>query len=162
MRITTDRQISTLKPATKPFEVGVDRIRGLCVRVFPTGAKQFEYRYVALNGSRRRHKLGAYPGLSLADARVKAALLGVQVTSGVDPAAERLAERERARNGDTFSELAGAIGRRRRSAFAGDVSVPSWLPRSRRSVCGGATILRPSSVNGGSRSSNERTSRFHA
>lgn len=106
VRITTDRQISTLKPGTKPFEVGIDKSRGLCVRVFPTGAKQFEYRYVALNGSRRRHKLGTYPGLSLAEARVKAALLGVQVTSGVDPAAERLAERERARNGDTFSELA--------------------------------------------------------
>ncbi|MBU1383943.1 MAG: Arm DNA-binding domain-containing protein, partial [Alphaproteobacteria bacterium] len=62
---STDRQIAALKPADKVYEMSVGDSRGLGVRVFPTGLKQFEFRYVATNGTRRRLCLGAYPDLSL-------------------------------------------------------------------------------------------------
>jgi len=104
--ISTDRQIAGLKPGDKPYEVAVEKCRGLRVRVFPTGARHFEYRYMTDAGTRRRHRLGPYPGLSLADARAAAAALAVGVTAGQDPAGERAAARERARTGDTLSELA--------------------------------------------------------
>lgn len=106
--LTTDRQISGLKPADKVYEMGIGGSRGLGVRVFPTGLKQFEFRYVAANGTRRRLGLGAYPDLSLAEARAKVAGLRIAVVDGGDPVAEMTAARERARTGETLDELAEA------------------------------------------------------
>lgn len=106
--ITTDRQIAALKPSTTRIERGVGGTRGLCLIVYPGGAKIFVLRYVAQNGTRRRLPLGAYPGLSLAEARVEAANLGVAITRGEDPAAERTEARVAARLGDTLEELADA------------------------------------------------------
>ncbi|OYX58598.1 MAG: hypothetical protein B7Y86_02615 [Brevundimonas subvibrioides] len=106
--LTTDRQISGLKPADKVYEMGIGGSRGLGVRVFPTGLKQFEFRYVAANGTRRRLGLGAYPDLSLAEARAKVAGLRIAVVDGGDPVAEKTAARERARTGETLDELAEA------------------------------------------------------
>ena len=106
--LTADRQVSALRPGDKPYEVSVAGARGLALRVFPAGTKSFEFRYVALNGRRRRLPLGNYPGLSLADAREEAGGLQVAVTRGGDPAAERAAARVAARTGDTLTELAEA------------------------------------------------------
>lgn len=103
--ITTDRQISALRPAEKLFEVSISGARGLAVRVFPTGTKAFEFRYVTVGGKRRRLPLGTYPGLTLADAREKAATLRVNVVDGGDPAAARAAARVAARTGETLDEL---------------------------------------------------------
>jgi integrase len=107
-QVGTDRQIAALKPGEKPYECSIDGSRGLRIRVFPAGTKQFEFRYTALGGARRRHLLGAYPDLSLAEARTRAATLRVRVADGVDPAAERAAKKERARTGETMRELAEA------------------------------------------------------
>lgn len=106
--LSTDRQIASLKPADKVYEIGIGGSRGLGVRIFPTGLRQFEYRYVAANGARRRLCLGAYPDLSLAEARSKAAGLRIAVVDGADPVAEKTAARERARTGETLDELAEA------------------------------------------------------
>ena len=104
--ISTDRQVSALRPGPNPYEVSVSGARGLAVRIFPSGTKSFEFRYVAPNGVRRRLPLGNYPGLTLAEAREDAGALRVAVTRGTDPAAERAAARTSARTGDTLSELA--------------------------------------------------------
>lgn len=107
-KIGTERQVAALRPSERPYEVGVTEARGLGVRVFPSGVKSFEFRYVALNGRRRRLPLGTYPGLSLANARETARALRVSVVNGADPAAERVAARSAARSGDTLTELAAA------------------------------------------------------
>lgn len=107
-QVATDRQLAALKPAETRYEAAVEASRGLCIRVYPTGAKIFELRYTARNGARRRHVLGAYPDLSLSNARSKAAALRVSIFEGADPAAERAAEKERARTGETLGELAEA------------------------------------------------------
>ncbi len=106
--LTTDRQVAALKSAGKPYEATIGGAHGLVIRVFPSGTKAFEFRYVAVNGQRRRLPLGNYPGLSLAAAREDALELGVAVTRGADPAAERAAAKTAARTGDTLSELAEA------------------------------------------------------
>ncbi|QYF87064.1 site-specific integrase [Brevundimonas sp. PAMC22021] len=110
-QISTDRQIAALKPRDKLYEVGIQSSRGLCLRVFPTGTKNFEFRYTANNGLRRRHPLGAYPDIGLSLARAKAAALRVSVVDGDDPAARRAEAREKARTGETLSELADAYWR---------------------------------------------------
>ena len=105
-KITTDRQVAGLKAADRPFEVAVEGARGLILRVFPTGTKAFEVRYTADNGTRRRHPLGPYPGLTLSKAREKANALRVDIVAGVDPAGARAAARHAARAGETLTDLA--------------------------------------------------------
>jgi len=112
IQLATDRQIAALKPAAKAYEKTVIGTRGLAVRVFPSSSKQFELRYVTESGKRRRLVLGLYPGLSLAEARAKAATMRVAVNDGLDPVGEREAARERIREqastGDTLDQLAQA------------------------------------------------------
>jgi integrase len=107
-QISADRQVAGLKPISKPFEVSVADARGLTIRVFPDGTRMFEFRYTALNGTRRRLQLGPYPGLGLADARQEAQKLRVAVVRGEDPAADRAAAKHAARTGETVAELAAA------------------------------------------------------
>lgn len=107
-QISTDRQILSLKPAEKNYEVGIADSRGLTLRIYSTGTKMFELRYVAPNGARRRLTLGAYPDLSLSQARAKAGAFRVEVIEGADPVAQRAVEKARARDGETLNELAEA------------------------------------------------------
>jgi integrase len=106
--LTTDRQISGLKPAETAYERTVSGCRGLTVRVFPSGSKQFEYRYVTASGVRRRLVLGVYPALTLAKARIAANSSQMSVLEGTDPVEERAQVRHRMRTGETLNELAEA------------------------------------------------------
>lgn len=106
--LTTDRQISSLKPASAGYERTIGGCRGLRIRVFPSGSKQFEYRYVTASGVRRRLVLGAYPGLTLAKARIAANSSRMSVLEGADPVGERVLVRDRMRTGETLDELAEA------------------------------------------------------
>jgi len=115
-KLGTDRQISGLKAAAKMYEAGVSSSPGLAVRVHPSGLKQFEYRYVAVSGKRRRYILGSYPDLSLSEARTRVGALRTAVVSGADPVGDLAVAKERARTGETLDELAeaywqaGAVG----------------------------------------------------
>lgn len=106
--LTTDRQISSLKPGSTAYERAVSGSQGLFVRVAPTGTKQFQYRYIATGGARRRLVLGFYPGLSLAKARAAGAAARMAVLEGTDPVGERALVRDRMRTGETLDELAEA------------------------------------------------------
>jgi integrase len=107
-KVTTDRQISALKPGDRTYDTWVDGARGLVVRTLRTGAKVFEVRYVGPSGARRRLQLGPYPELTLADAVKKAGRVRVTIVDGGDPAADRQAERQKARTGETLNDLAAA------------------------------------------------------
>ena len=74
---------------------------GFGVRVAGGGRKTWVVMY-RHNGRLRRHSLGTYPALSLADARHEALQAMARVATGADPAAERRALRA----ADTFGELA--------------------------------------------------------
>lgn len=104
--INTDRELYALKPEAARYERAVSKARGLSVLVYPNGCKSFVVRYGAENGARRRMSIGDYPGLSLAEARLKAQGLRIDIVEGKDPAAERAAARAEARMGATLEELA--------------------------------------------------------
>jgi len=86
----TDRQIKALKPGERDYTVSDDtRQRGagrLVMRVRPSGAKEWLYRY-HLDGRKRRVSLGDYPGMTLVRARDEAQTLAHALTQGDDPAA---------------------------------------------------------------------------
>jgi len=105
-KITKDREVDGLKPKSKPYETTIGGVRGLQVRTYPSGTKTFEFRYVALNGKRKRLPLGNYPGLTLAKASNEARHWQVLVVNGGDPAAERETSKKLARSGNTLTDLA--------------------------------------------------------
>lgn len=86
----TVKQIQSLKPKKiKYFKwegTGRRKVGSLGVCVYPNGTKTFYYQY-AINGSRRRIKLGPADVLSLADAREKTQLYSHKVSTGEDPLA---------------------------------------------------------------------------
>lgn len=106
--VTTDRQVASLKPDAKLFERRVSGSRGLSLRIFPSGLKQFEVRFAVKGGPRRRQTLGDYPTLSLAEAREQATALRLQILKGVDPVAERALAALPAPPQDTLDEVAEA------------------------------------------------------
>jgi len=63
-----------------------DEARGLCVRVYPDGAKSFIFLY-HFNGRQRFIRIGCSPGLSLKAARNRARELRRIVDEGCDPVA---------------------------------------------------------------------------
>ena len=74
--------------ATKPKTYGDDKTPGLMLRVFPTGGKRFVLDY-RIEGRQRRTTLGAWPKMSLADARAKAMATLAEIHGGKDPLGHR-------------------------------------------------------------------------
>ncbi len=62
----TDAKIRTLKPSDKPFKVS--DTHGLYLLVKPGGSRHWYLKY-RINGKESRIALGAYPAVSLSDAR---------------------------------------------------------------------------------------------
>ena len=91
----TDRYLKSLKGGSKPYDVRDREIRGLRIRVMPSGERTFvllaRFQHDA-NPTRRA--LGTYPVLGLAEARAKAREWRELIGRGIDPAQEE--ERERA------------------------------------------------------------------
>src|SRR5262245_737022 len=94
----TDAAIQRLKaPAGKQKEFFDAAYPGLAVRVTPNGVKSFTYAG-RVHGKLKRATLGRYPGMSLAEARRKAAEVADSMRQGVDPAAAKRAERASVRD----------------------------------------------------------------
>jgi integrase len=113
-RKLTDRFLDSLKkkrPAA-PFDVRDTEVPGLRVRVMPSGKCSFVLLARFKNGDDpTRRALGAYPIMSLADARKKAAAWKNMIAAGIDPAGEeerrRLAEERKQAN--SFAAVAEAF-----------------------------------------------------
>ena len=80
--------VSALKPRGERYIVRDGKVSGLELRVSPDGEKIWSLRY-RVHGQRRRLKLGEFPRLSLAKARIQANAELRKVDGGVDPQAER-------------------------------------------------------------------------
>lgn len=96
----SDPSIRAAKPTAKPhklFDSG-----GLYLEVSPAGGKlwRVKYRY---GGKEKRLALGAYPDVSLKDAREKRDQARKLLATGVDPAAQRKAERAAGKERDANS-----------------------------------------------------------
>jgi integrase len=97
----TAKGLAALKPATVRIDYWDESLPGFGLRVTPDGQKTWTVMY-RFGGRKRRYTLGAYPTLSLADARKLAREAQRSVRLGIDPAATKKTERL----ADCFAELA--------------------------------------------------------
>ena len=90
----TDRLLKSLKPSEKPHQVMDSDVRGLGIRVMPSGVKSFIL-FRRFPGSRHpaRRSLGTYGEMTLAEAREKAREWNSLVKKGIDPAIEEEQQR---------------------------------------------------------------------
>jgi hypothetical protein len=86
-RVLTDRTLKSLKPANKPFDVRDVEVRGLRVRVMPSGQRSFVLlaRYGGNHSAPTRRSLGVYGEMSLEEAREEARKWKKLVKKGIDP-----------------------------------------------------------------------------
>src|SRR5215472_13529481 len=94
-RTLTDRTLKSLRGADKPFDVRDTDVRGLRVRVMPSGQRSFVLlaRYGGKHSAPTRRALGVYDEMSLEEAREEARRWKKLIKKGVDPSA--LKEQER-------------------------------------------------------------------
>ena len=87
----TDVKIAKAKPQKKPqtmFDGG-----GLYLLITPTGGKLWRFKY-RFEGKEKLLALGAYPAISLADARERRASARKQLGNGIDPASVKKAQKQ--------------------------------------------------------------------
>ena len=87
-KVLTQKTIDNLKPAPKRMEVPDAALPGLYFVLQPSGAASWAFRY-RVNGRPRKWTIGAYPALSLKEARERAK----RGLSQDDPAAAKKAGR---------------------------------------------------------------------
>jgi integrase len=108
-RKLTDRLLQSLKGGGAPYDVRDTEVRGLRVRVMPSGERSFVLlaRFSA-GANPTRRALGSYPVISLADARKKAAHWKTLIQGGIDPAAEEERRRraEQRKEANSFAAVA--------------------------------------------------------
>ncbi|HYC59869.1 MAG TPA: integrase arm-type DNA-binding domain-containing protein [Thermoanaerobaculia bacterium] len=86
----TDTSIRKAKATNKPRKLFDER--GLFLSIAPTGGKLWRYKY-RFGGKEKLLALGTYPDVSLASARERRDAARRLVAAGVDPSAQRRAER---------------------------------------------------------------------
>jgi integrase len=90
----TDRLLKSLKPSEKPHQVMDSDVRGLGIRVMPSGVKTFIlFRRFPRSKHPARRTLGTYGEMTLAEAREKAREWNALVKRGIDPAIEEEQQR---------------------------------------------------------------------
>lgn len=90
----TDRKVNSIKSSGK--EQAFSDGAGLYLRVYPSGNKEWRYRY-KVNGVGKWCFLGIYPALSLANARIEAHKAKAMLRNGEDPSdAKKLAIKTKA------------------------------------------------------------------
>ncbi len=124
----SDVQIRNLKPKAKPYKVG--DFDGLYMTVTPTGSRLWHMKY-RIAGREKRLSFGAYPAISLAQARQLRDEARSVLAAGNDPG-EVKQERKRAdreRRGITFASQAEAfIDKARREGKAqATMDKTEWL-----------------------------------
>ena len=86
----TDAKIRSLKPTDKPFKVSDSH--GLYLLVKPGGSRHWYLKY-RISGKESRIALGAYPAISLSDARQQREGIRKMLALNINPAQQRAAER---------------------------------------------------------------------
>lgn len=101
----TDTAIRNAKPKDKPYKVA--DAQGLYLLVNPAGSKLWRVKY-RINGVERKLAIGAYPGITLAEARVARDAARKQLVQAIDPnTAKRQARIEASiRAGNSFAVVA--------------------------------------------------------
>jgi integrase len=98
----TDLQIKKLAAKVKPYYFLEGN--GLYVRVMPSGSKSWVYRYL-FDGKARKMTLGAFPGVSLAEARARHAAAMKELQQGIDPGKKAKDAKAKRKAAPTFNDL---------------------------------------------------------
>lgn len=98
-----DTAIRAGKPGEKPRKLADER--GLFLLVNPNGSRLWRLKY-RIGGKEKLLALGAYPDVSLRDARDRREAARRQIAAGIDPAAERREAKALSTGTDTFSAIA--------------------------------------------------------
>lgn len=85
-----DSKIRKLKPSAKPFKVSDSH--GLYLLIKPGGSRHWYLKY-RINGKESRIELGAYPAVSLSDARQQREGIRKMLALNINPAQQRAVER---------------------------------------------------------------------
>ena len=119
----TDTQIRSIKPVTK--DVKLFDGSGLFMLVKPTGGKLWRFKY-RFRGTEKMLSLGAYPQISLSEARQRREEARTLIAKGIDPGAARK-EQEAAilRQQETFE----VVAREWHNKF-----LPQWAPRTAEAI----------------------------
>lgn len=102
----TDLSIRKLTPKDARYEI-IDG-KGLAVRIMPSGAKSWIFRYL-FDGKPRRMTLGGYPGVTLAKARELHAAAMQDVQRSVDPSAKAQEAKARRKAAPTFADMVAEL-----------------------------------------------------
>ncbi len=86
----TDTEIQRSKPADKPYKLSDSG--GLHLLITPSGGKLWRWKY-RFDGAEKLMALGRYPEVALADARERRDASRKKLANGIDPMAERMAEK---------------------------------------------------------------------
>jgi len=96
----TNLKIQTAKPMAKPYRLPDGK--GLFLWITPVGGKGWRWKY-RFEGAEKLMTLGQYPEISLADARERLTVGRKRLADGVDPMADRKAEKTAAETSATNS-----------------------------------------------------------
>lgn len=108
-QLLTDAFVRAISPGDKLIEYWDVKVSGLCLRVMPTGARTWTFRYRSKDStSFKRAGGGRYPEVGLSAARAWAEAMRVAVAGGGDPQGERRLKREAESRAATFDALADA------------------------------------------------------
>lgn len=99
----TDAKIRTLKPSDKPFKVSDSH--GLYLLVKPGGSRHWYLKY-RISGKESRIALGAYPAISLSDARQQREGIRKMLALNINPVQQRAAVRGSRTPEKVFKNLA--------------------------------------------------------
>lgn len=100
----TDKYIQSLKPKLKMYDAREGTGQGFGIRIMPSGYKSWIYIYY-FEGKKKRHTLGPYPQISLAEARSLHRTAQATLASGKNPAQEQLIAKTEAKLALNVSEL---------------------------------------------------------
>lgn len=126
--VLTDTAIRNSKPKDKPYKVA--DTQGLYLLVNPTGSKLWRIKY-RIDGAERKLALGAYPEITLAEARAARDAARKQLAHSIDPNAARRQARIEAsiRAGNTFASVAEELIEKKRREGRADKTMEKqrWL-----------------------------------
>lgn len=123
----TDAKIKSLRPRAALYRVADSA--GLCLEVSPSGSRLWRYRYRHA-GKARMMALGRYPETGLAQARERRDAARRQLHDGIDPCAERKADRVAAAvaAADTFRAVADEwLGKQKARLAPSTYTKSEWL-----------------------------------
>ena len=135
----TARFVESLKPSDRRIEHFDGMVRGLALRLSPTGAKCWVLLY-RMHRRLRRWTIGTYPTLSLADAREQARWGLREMELGRDPALAKRETREADTVGDLVKRYVEEYAKPKKRSWKDDRRLlgkhvlPTWRHRAAREI----------------------------